>query len=186
MESASKVNSPVIVQFSNGGADFYAGKGLKSSKRAVIGAISGAKDIHTMAKEYGIPVVVHTDHASRKLLPWIDALMEANREHFNNYGVPLFSSHMIDLSEEPLEENIKTCKEYLKEMREIGVTLEIELGVTGGEEDGVDIQILIIIFYIHSPEEVAYAYSELMEVSDKFTIWQASFWKLWHGVYKTR
>jgi len=182
LESASKVNSPVIIQFSNGGADFYAGKGLKSEKRAVLGAISGAKHIHTLAKEYGIPVVIHTDHASRKLLPWIDSLMEANREHFKKYGTPLFSSHMIDLSEEPLEENIKTCKEYLKQMSEIGITLEIELGVTGGEEDGVDNTNIDNKLLYTQPEEVAYAYSELIKISDKFTI-AASFGNV-HGVYK--
>jgi len=182
LESASKVNSPVIIQFSNGGADFYAGKGLKSEKRALLGAISGAKHIHTLAKEYGIPVVIHTDHASRKLLPWIDALMEVNREHFKKYGTPLFSSHMIDLSEEPLEENIKTCKEYLGQMSEIGITLEIELGVTGGEEDGVDNTGVDNKLLYTQPEEVAYAYSELIKISDKFTI-AASFGNV-HGVYK--
>jgi len=182
LESASVVNSPVIIQFSNGGADFYAGKGLKSEKRAVLGAISGAKHIHTLAKEYGIPVIIHTDHASRKLLPWIDKLMEANRDHFKRYGTPLFSSHMIDLSEEPLEENIKTCKEYLKEMSEIGITLEIELGVTGGEEDGVDNTNIDNKLLYTQPDEVAYAYSELIKVSDKFTI-AASFGNV-HGVYK--
>jgi fructose-bisphosphate aldolase class II len=183
LESASKVNSPVIIQFSNGGGDFYGGKGLSSSNRAVLGTISGAKHVHTMAEAYGVPVVLHTDHASRKLLPWIDALLDASEKHFEAYGKPLFSSHMIDLSEEPLEENIATCKEYLARMSKIGITLEIELGVTGGEEDGVDNTNIDNSLLYTQPEEVAYAYEELMKVSDKFTI-AASFGNV-HGVYKS-
>ena len=182
LESASEVNSPVIIQFSNGGGDFYAGKGLSSSKRAVLGTISGAKHVHILAKEYGIPVILHTDHASRKLLPWIDALLEESQKHFKTYGKPLFSSHMIDLSEEPIEKNIATCKEYLKEMSKIGITLEIELGVTGGEEDGVDNTNIDNSLLYTQPEEVAYAYKELLNVSDRFTI-AASFGNV-HGVYK--
>ena len=182
LESASEVNSPVIIQFSNGGGDFYAGKGLSSSKRAVLGTISGAKHVHTLAEEYGIPVILHTDHASRKLLPWIDALLEESEKHFKTYGKPLFSSHMIDLSEEPIEENIATCKEYLKRMSKIGITLEIELGVTGGEEDGVDNTNIDNSLLYTQPEEVAYAYKELLSVSDRFTI-AASFGNV-HGVYK--
>jgi fructose-bisphosphate aldolase class II len=182
LEVASKVNSPIIIQFSNGGGDFYAGKGLSSKNRAVLGTISGAKHVHTVAKAYGVPVVLHTDHASRKLLPWIDALLEASEEHFRAYGKPLFSSHMIDLSEEPIEENIATCKEYLERMSKIGITLEIELGVTGGEEDGVDNSDIDNALLYTQPEEVAYAYEELLKVSDKFTI-AASFGNV-HGVYK--
>ncbi len=182
LESALEVNSPVIIQFSNGGGDFYGGKGLSSSKRAVLGTISGAKHVHILAKEYGIPVVLHTDHASRKLLPWIDALLEESEKHFKAYGKPLFSSHMIDLSEEPIEKNIATCKEYLKRMSKIGITLEIELGVTGGEEDGVDNTNIDNSLLYTQPEEVAYAYEELLSVSDKFTI-AASFGNV-HGVYK--
>ncbi len=182
LESALEVNSPVIIQFSNGGGDFYAGKGLSSSKRAVLGTISGAKHVHTLAEEYGIPVILHTDHASRKLLPWIDALLEESEKHFKTYGKPLFSSHMIDLSEEPIEENIATCKEYLKRMSKIDITLEIELGVTGGEEDGVDNTNIDNSLLYTQPEEVAYAYEELLSVSDKFTI-AASFGNV-HGVYK--
>ncbi|SFV66721.1 Fructose-bisphosphate aldolase class II [hydrothermal vent metagenome] len=182
LESASKVNSPVIVQFSNGGGDFYAGKGLSVDQRAVLGTISGAKHLHTIAKAYGVPVILHTDHASRKLLPWIDALLEASEEHFRAFGKPLFSSHMIDLSEEPIEENIKTCKEYLARMSKIGITLEIELGVTGGEEDGVDNTEVDNALLYTQPEEVAYAYEELKKVSDSFTI-AASFGNV-HGVYK--
>jgi len=182
LETASKVNSPIIIQFSNGGGDFYAGKGLSSEKRAVLGTISGAKHVHTVAKAYGIPVILHTDHASRKLLPWIDALLEASEEHFNKFGTPLFSSHMIDLSEEPIEDNIATCKEYLDRMSKIGITLEIELGVTGGEEDGVDNSDVDNALLYTQPQEVSFAYEELLKVSDKFTI-AASFGNV-HGVYK--
>jgi len=182
LESASKVNSPIIIQFSNGGGDFYAGKGLSSKDRAVLGTISGAKHVHTVAKAYGVPVVLHTDHASRKLLPWIDALLDASEEHFKQTGKPLFSSHMIDLSEEPIEENIATCKKYLERMSKLGITLEIELGVTGGEEDGVDNTNIDNAMLYTQPQEVAYAYEELLKVSDKFTI-AASFGNV-HGVYK--
>jgi len=182
MEAAKKVNSPVIVQFSNGGAAYYAGKGIPSDKGAVLGAISGAQHVHTLAEAYGVPVVLHTDHAARKLLPWIDALLDASEAHFKAHGKPLFSSHMIDLSEEPIEENIATCKTYLERMSKMGMTLEIELGVTGGEEDGVDNTNIDNSLLYTQPEEVAYAYEELMKVSDKFTI-AASFGNV-HGVYK--
>jgi len=182
LEAASKVNSPIIIQFSNGGGDFYAGKGLESDQRAILGTISGAKHIHTIAKAYGVPVLIHTDHAGRKLLPWIDALLDASEEHFKAYGKPLFSSHMIDLSEEPIEKNIATCKTYLERMSKIGITLEIELGVTGGEEDGVDNTDVDNALLYTQPEEVAYAYEELKKVSDMFTI-AASFGNV-HGVYK--
>ena len=182
LEAAKKVNSPVIVQFSNGGGAYYAGKGLPSEEAAVLGTISGAKHVHTVAKAYGVPVVLHTDHAARKLLPWIDALLDASEAHYETYGTPLFSSHMIDLSEEPIEENIETCKRYLERMSKMGMTLEIELGVTGGEEDGVDNTNIDNSLLYTQPEEVAYAYEELMKVSDKFTI-AASFGNV-HGVYK--
>jgi len=182
LESAKKVNSPVIVQFSNGGGAYYAGKGLPSSEAAVLGCISGAQHVHTVAKAYGIPVVLHTDHAARKLLPWIDALLDASEAHFKAHGVPLFSSHMIDLSEEPIEENIATCKTYLERMSKMGMTLEIELGVTGGEEDGVDNTDIDNSLLYTQPVEVAYAYEELMKVSPNFTI-AASFGNV-HGVYK--
>ncbi|NOZ89879.1 MAG: class II fructose-bisphosphate aldolase [Epsilonproteobacteria bacterium] len=182
LESAAKVNSPVIVQFSNGGGDFYAGKGLDSKDRAILGTISGANHVHTVAKAYGVPVILHTDHAARKLLPWIDALLEASSEHFEKTGRPLFSSHMIDLSEEPIEENIATCKSYLEKMSKLGITLEIELGVTGGEEDGVDNSDIDNSLLYTQPEEVAYAYEELSKISDRFTI-AASFGNV-HGVYK--
>lgn len=182
LETAKEVNSPVIIQFSNGGAAFYGGKGLDGKQASILGAISGAKHIHTMAKAYGVPVVIHTDHAARDLLPWIDALLDASEEHYQAYGKPLFSSHMIDLSEEPIEENIVTCKAYLERMSKIDMTLEIELGVTGGEEDGVDNTDIDNALLYTQPEEVAYAYEELSKVSDKFTI-AASFGNV-HGVYK--
>jgi len=182
MEAGKKVNSPVIVQFSNGGGAYYAGKGLPSDEAAVLGTISGAQHVHTLAKAYGIPVVLHTDHAARKLLPWIDALLDASEAHFEVHGIPLFSSHMIDLSEEPIEENIATCKIYLERMSKMGMTLEIELGVTGGEEDGVDNTDIDNSLLYTQPEEVAYAYEELSKISDKFTI-AASFGNV-HGVYK--
>jgi len=182
LEAAKNVNSPVVVQFSNGGGAYYAGKGIPSDQAAILGTISGAQHVHTVAKAYGVPVVLHTDHAARKLLPWIDALLDASEAHFKLHGIPLFSSHMIDLSEEPIEENIATCKAYLERMSKMGMTLEIELGVTGGEEDGVDNTEIDNALLYTQPEEVAYAYEELMKVSDKFTI-AASFGNV-HGVYK--
>lgn len=184
LETAREVNSPVMVQFSNGGAVFFAGKGLsnENQKAAIIGGISGAHHVHLMAKEYGVPVVLHTDHAAKKLLPWIDGLLEAGKEHYKKHGVPLFSSHMIDLSEEPLEENIAICKEYLKPMSDMGMVLEIELGITGGEEDGVDNTDVDSSRLYTQPEEVDYAYSELKSISDNFTV-AAAFGNV-HGVYK--
>ena len=182
LEAAKKVNSPVMVQFSNGGGAYYAGKGLPSDEAAILGCISGAQHVHTVAKAYGIPVVLHTDHAARPLLPWIDALLDASEAHYKVHGVPLFSSHMLDLSEEPIEENIATCKVYLERMSKMGMTLEIELGVTGGEEDGVDNTHIDNALLYTQPEEVAYAYEELSKISDKFTI-AASFGNV-HGVYK--
>jgi fructose-bisphosphate aldolase class II len=182
MEAGKKVNSPVIIQFSNGGAAFNGGKGIDSGHAAIMGAVSGARHVHLLAESYGIPVVLHTDHAARKLLPWIDALLDAGEDHYEAYGKPLFSSHMIDLSEEPIEANIATCKTYLERMSKIGMTLEIELGVTGGEEDGVDNTHVDNALLYTQPEEVAYAYEELSKVSDNFTI-AASFGNV-HGVYK--
>jgi fructose-bisphosphate aldolase, class II len=184
LEAAKLVNSPVIIQFSNGGASFYAGKGLSNEGNvaAIAGAISGAKHIHHMSELYGIPVILHTDHSARKLLPWIDGLLEYGERHYKRYGKPLYSSHMLDLSEEPLEENIDTCKEYLVRMNKLGMTLEIELGVTGGEEDGVDNTEIDNSLLYTQPEEVEYAYQELIKVSDNFTI-AASFGNV-HGVYK--
>lgn len=184
LEAAKELNAPVIVQFSNGGAYFNAGKGLsnENQKAAIEGAIAGAKHVHQMAKSYDIPVILHTDHCAKKLLPWIDGLLDAGEEFYKENGVPLFSSHMIDLSEEPIEENIEISKRYLERMDKIGMTLEIELGITGGEEDGVDNTDVDISKLYTQPEEVAYAYEELLKVSPRFTV-AASFGNV-HGVYK--
>tara|TARA_B100000900_G_scaffold78503_1_gene62902 strand:- start:5801 stop:6886 length:1086 start_codon:yes stop_codon:yes gene_type:complete len=184
METASEVNSPAIIQFSNGGCLFYAGKSLSNEdqKAAIAGGISGALHVHKMAKLYGSSIILHTDHAAKKLLPWIDGLLEAGEDFYQKNKKPLFSSHMIDLSEESLEENINICKKYLKRMSAIDMTLEIELGVTGGEEDGVDNTNIDISKLYTQPEEVAYAYEELIKISDKFTI-AAAFGNV-HGVYK--
>lgn len=184
METAREVNSPVIIQYSNGGAAFNAGKGLRmeGQENAILGSIAGAHHVHTMAKAYGVPVILHTDHCARKLLPWIDGLLKAGQKHFEAYGHPLYSSHMIDLSEEPLEENIATCREYLKQMDPLGMYLEIELGVTGGEEDGVDNTDIDSSRLYTQPEEVSFAYEQLKSVSERFTV-AAAFGNV-HGVYK--
>ncbi len=184
METAADLNSPVIIQFSNGGAYFNAGKGLsnENQKAAILGGVAGAKHIHDLAKAYGATVILHTDHAAKKLLPWIDGLLDAGEQFYKEKGKPLFSSHMIDLSEEPLEENIEISKRYLERMSKMGMTLEIELGITGGEEDGVDNTDVDSSKLYTQPEEVAYAYEELMKVSDQFTI-AAAFGNV-HGVYK--
>lgn len=184
LEAARKVQSPVIIQFSHGGAQFYAGKGLSNEgeRAAIAGAISGALHVHEMALHYGVPVVLHTDHAAKKLLPWIDGLLDAGERFFAREGKPLYSSHMLDLSEEPLEENIAISKRYLKRMAPLGMTLEIELGVTGGEEDGVDNSHVDNSRLYTQPEDVAYAYRELREVSPNFTV-AAAFGNV-HGVYK--
>ena len=184
METAAKLNSPVIIQFSNGGASFNAGKGLSNSNEqaAILGGISGAQHIHTLAEAYGATVILHTDHCAKKLLPWIDGLLDASEKHFLSTGKPLFSSHMIDLSEEPLNENLDICKRYLERMSKMGMTLEIELGITGGEEDGVDNSDVDSSKLYTQPEEVAFAYEELMKISPRFTI-AAAFGNV-HGVYK--
>ncbi|MCE0494143.1 class II fructose-bisphosphate aldolase [Vibrio salinus] len=184
LEAAAKVKSPVIVQFSNGGAAFFAGKGVKLEGQGaqVLGAISGAKHVHAVAEAYGVPVILHTDHAAKKLLPWIDGLLDAGEKHFAETGKPLFSSHMLDLSEESLEENVETCVKYLERMSKMGMTLELELGCTGGEEDGVDNSDMDDSELYTSPEDVAYAYEKLIAVSPRFTI-AASFGNV-HGVYK--
>ena len=184
IETAAKLKAPVIVQFSNGGSHFYAGKGLsnENEKAAILGGISGAKHVHLMAEAYGATVILHTDHCAKKLLPWIDGLLDAGEEHFRLTGKPLFSSHMIDLSEEPISENLDICKKYLSRMSKIGMTLEIELGITGGEEDGVDNTDIDSSKLYTQPEEVAYAYEELMKISPRFTI-AAAFGNV-HGVYK--
>ncbi|MBZ4203099.1 MAG: class II fructose-bisphosphate aldolase [Methylovulum sp.] len=183
LEAAAKVKSAVVIQFSNGGAQFFAGKGLKleGQQAAVLGALAGARHVHTMAEAYGVPVILHTDHAAKNLLPWIDGLITHGEAHFNTTGKPLFSSHMIDLSEESLAENIELCGQYLARMSKLGMTLEIELGVTGGEEDGVDNSGLDHSMLYTQPEDVAYAYEHLIKISDRFTI-AASFGNV-HGVY---
>jgi len=184
MEAAKTANSPVIVQFSNGGAAFWAGKGLSAEgqKAAVLGGVAGAKHVHILAEHYGVPVILHTDHAAKKLLPWIDGLLDEGEKHFAQYGKPLYSSHMLDLSEESIEENIEICKRYLERMTKMGMTLEIELGVTGGEEDGVDNSEIDNSLLYTQPEHVAFAYEELKKISDNFTI-AAAFGNV-HGVYK--
>lgn len=184
METAAKLNAPVIIQFSNGGAQFNAGKGLSNAEEqsAILGGIAGALHIHTLAEAYGATVILHTDHCAKKLLPWIDGLLDASEKHFAKTGKPLYSSHMIDLSEEPIEENIELCKTYLARMSKMGMTLEIELGITGGEEDGVDNSDVDSSKLYTQPDEVAYAYEELMKISPRFTI-AAAFGNV-HGVYK--
>jgi fructose-bisphosphate aldolase class II len=184
LETAAELNSPVIIQFSNGGAQFNAGKGLSNAneKAAIAGAVAGAKHIHELAEAYGATVILHTDHCAKKLLPWIDGLLDASETFYAQHGKSLFSSHMIDLSEEPLEENIAICKTYLERMSKMDMTLEIELGITGGEEDGVDNSDVDASKLYTQPEEVAYAYEELSKISPQFTI-AAAFGNV-HGVYK--
>lgn len=184
METAKKVNSPVIIQLSNGGAQFYAGKSLNNDnlQACVLGGVSAARHVHLLAEHYGVAVVLHTDHAAKKLLPWIDGLLDHGEQFYAQYGKPLYSSHMLDLSEEPIEENIEISARYLKRMDKMGMTIEIELGVTGGEEDGVDNTGVDSSKLYTQPEEVAYAYEELKKVSDRFTV-AAAFGNV-HGVYK--
>ncbi|RRA94889.1 class II fructose-bisphosphate aldolase [Paenimyroides viscosum] len=184
METAAKLNAPVIIQFSNGGGLFMAGKGLsnENERAAIAGTIAGAKQVHELAELYGATVILHTDHCAKKLLPWIDGLLDASEKFYKEHGKPLFSSHMIDLSEEPIKENIEISKKYLERMSKIGMTLEIELGITGGEEDGVDNSHVDSSKLYTQPEEVAYAYEELMKISPRFTI-AAAFGNV-HGVYK--
>ncbi len=184
LETAATLNAPVIIQFSNGGAQFNAGKGFSNNNQqaAIAGAIAGAKHVHELAKHYGATVILHTDHCAKKLLPWIDGLLDASEEHYKTHGRSLFSSHMIDLSEESLEENIAICKTYLERMSKMDMTLEIELGITGGEEDGVDNTDVDDSKLYTQPEEVAYAYEELKKISNQFTV-AAAFGNV-HGVYK--
>ena len=184
METAAAIKSPAILQFSNGGAQFYAGKALSNdAQRACIaGAVLGAQHVHALAEMYGASVVLHTDHAAKKLLPWIDGLLDAGEAYYKAHGKPLFSSHMLDLSEESLAENIEICQRYLTRMSKIGMTLEIELGVTGGEEDGVDNSDVDSSRLYTQPEDVAFAYEQLSKISPRFTI-AASFGNV-HGVYK--
>lgn len=184
METAAKLNAPVIIQFSNGGGQFFAGKGLQNTaeQAAILGCISGARHVHTLAEAYGATVILHTDHCAKNLLPWIDGLLDAGEAFFKETGKPLFSSHMIDLSEEPLAENLEICQQYLRRMSKMGMTLEIELGITGGEEDGVDNTDVDNAKLYTQPEEVAAAYEALLAISPCFTI-AASFGNV-HGVYK--
>ena len=184
LETAAKLKAPVIIQFSNGGAQFNAGKGLsnENQRAAILGAVAGAKHIHELAEAYGATVILHTDHCAKNLLPWIDGLLDASEQFYKEKGKSLFSSHMIDLSEEPIEENIEISKKYLEGMSKMDMTLEIELGITGGEEDGVDNSDVDSSKLYTQPEEVAYAYEELMKVSPRFTI-AAAFGNV-HGVYK--
>lgn len=184
METAAAMNSPVIIQFSNGGAQFNAGKGMsnENQKAAILGSIAGAKHIHELAEAYGATVILHTDHCAKNLLPWIDGLLDAGEKFYKETGKPLYSSHMLDLSEESVEENIEISKRYLERMSKMGMTLEIELGITGGEEDGVDNTDVDSSRLYTQPDEVAYAYGELMKISDQFTI-AAAFGNV-HGVYK--
>lgn len=184
METAAKLNSPVIIQFSNGGASFNAGKGLSNDaqKSAIVGGIAGAKHIHTLAEAYGATVILHTDHAAKKLLPWIDGLLDASEEFYKQTGKSLYSSHMLDLSEEPLEENLEISAKYFERMAKMQMTLEVEIGVTGGEEDGVDNSSVDNSLLYTQPEDVAYTYEKLKAVSDNFTI-AAAFGNV-HGVYK--
>jgi len=183
METAAALNAPAIIQFSNGGGAFNAGKGLGGDiKASIAGSIAGALHVRSLAPHYGARIILHTDHAAKKLLPWIDGMLDASEEHFAAHGEPLFSSHMLDLSEEPIEENLDTCVNYLKRMEPLGMTLEIELGITGGEEDGVDNSDVKPEDLYSKPEEVAYAYERLSEVSDRFTV-AAAFGNV-HGVYK--
>lgn len=184
LETAAKVNSPVMIQFSNGGSVFYAGKSIsnENQKAAILGAVSGAQHVHALAEAYGVPVILHTDHAAKKLLPWIDGLIEAGQKYYDLHKRPLYSSHMLDLSEEPLEENISISKSYFEKLNELGMIIEIELGVTGGEEDGVDNTGIDSSKLYTQPEEVHYAYEHLSKVSKRFTI-AAAFGNV-HGVYK--
>ena len=184
LETAREMNSPMVIQFSNGGAAFYAGKALNNEgqRAAVAGAVAGATHVHQLAELYGVRVLLHTDHCAKKLLPWVDGLLDAGEAYYKSHGRPLFSSHMLDLSELSLHDNIETCKRYLERMNKMGMTLELELGVTGGEEDGVDNTGVTSSRLYTQPQEVAYAYEELVKVSPRFTI-AAAFGNV-HGVYK--
>lgn len=184
LQAARDVNSPVIIQFSNGGAAFMAGKGIKNDgqKAAILGAIAGAQHVRLMAKHYGVPVVLHSDHCAKKLLPWFDGMLEADEEYFKANGEPLFSSHMLDLSEEKDEENIATCVKYFTRMAAIKQWLEMEIGITGGEEDGVDNTGVKADELYTKPEQVWNVHKALSAISPMFSI-AAAFGNV-HGVYK--
>jgi fructose-bisphosphate aldolase class II len=184
MEAAKKYGGPIMVTFSKGGGQFIAGKAADNTDEAasIAGCIAGAKHVREVAKLYGVPVILHTDHCQKAWLPWFDALIEANEEYYKEHGEPLFSSHMLDLSEEPLEENIAICKKYMERMAKIDLLLEFELGVTGGEEDGVDNTDVDSSRLYTQPEEVYYAYKELSKVPNAAFTCAASFGNV-HGVY---
>ena len=182
LEAASKYKSPVMIQLSNGGGAFYVGKGVKDTNKAVAGSVAAAMHVRCIAEYYGVPVVLHTDHCAKKLLPWFDGLIEANETYFSQYGEPLFSSHMLDLSEEPDEENIEICAKYLKRMAAINMFLEMEIGVTGGEEDGVNNEDVDPDKLYTSPEQVWNVYETLSKISPAFSV-AAAFGNV-HGVYK--
>mmetsp|Transcript_48277 Transcript_48277/g.71549 ORF Transcript_48277/g.71549 Transcript_48277/m.71549 type:complete len:444 (-) Transcript_48277:400-1731(-) len=183
LEAARENDAPIIIQFSSGGSQFYGGKGVDNTdfRAAIAGAVSGAFHTRTMAEQYGIPVILHTDHCAKKLLPWVDGLIAASERYYADHGEPLFSSHMIDLSEEPIEENIEICKSYLERMSKIGMLLEMELGITGGEEDGVNNEDVDPADLYSKPEEIYQVYEELSKISPMFTI-AAAFGNV-HGVY---
>jgi len=184
MEAAAKYGGPIMVTFSKGGGQFIAGKSLANDadSASIAGTIAGAKHVHEVAALYGVPVVLHTDHCQKAWLPWIDGLLEASEAHFEKTGSPLFSSHMLDLSEETLEENIGTCKSYLEKFAKVGILIEFELGVTGGEEDGVDNTDVDSSRLYTQPEEVFYAYEQLSQVENGAFTCAASFGNV-HGVY---
>jgi fructose-bisphosphate aldolase class II len=184
MEAAAKYGGPIIVTFSKGGGQFIAGKSVDNAndQASIAGTIAGAKHVHEVAKLYGVPVILHTDHCQKAWLPWIDGLLAASEEHFKMTGEPLFSSHMLDLSEEPLEENIAICKEYMEKFAKLNILLEFELGVTGGEEDGVDNSGVDSSRLYTQPEEVWYSYQELSKVPNAMFTCAASFGNV-HGVY---
>ncbi|KAJ3111725.1 Fructose-bisphosphate aldolase 1 [Physocladia obscura] len=184
LEAARDVKSPVIIQFSHGGAAFFAGKGIsnKGDAASIAGAIAGAHHVRLMAKYYGVPVILHSDHCAKKLLGWFDGMVAADEEYFAAHGEPLFSSHMLDLSEESLEENVQISKAYFKRLAAVNVVLEIELGITGGEEDGVDNSGVDNAALYSQPSDILYAHTELSQISPRFTI-AAAFGNV-HGVYK--
>jgi len=184
LEAAKTYKGPMIIQFSRGGGQFIAGKTANNDDDAacIAGCVAGALHTRAIAELYGVPVILHTDHCQRSWLPWFDGLMDANEKYFKANGEPLFSSHMLDLSEDPLEENIGTCVEYLERMAKCNILLEMELGVTGGEEDGVDNSDVDSSKLYTQPDEVYEVYKALSAVEGgKFTI-AAAFGNV-HGVY---
>lgn len=186
LEAGKELGRPIMVQFSEGGAAFFAGKSLPNEKgvlqASILGAVAGAHYVRAVAPAYGIPVLVHSDHCAKKLLPWYDGMLEADEAFFKAHGEPLFSSHMLDLSEEPLEENIAICKKYMERMAKIDMLLEMELGITGGEEDGVDNSDVDSSRLYTQPEEVWQVYEALNSVPNSMFTVAAAFGNV-HGVY---